>query len=107
MVSQVGDGTVLVVAPRPSRPYGLTAAEVTGSFTVSRLTADLAARRIRGDAPVVAHADAPPPTVGVGQSARDALEALGPAGPGPDAVLVLRDGRAHAILTRAELLGWS
>ena len=35
---------------------------------------------------------------------RDALEALGPAGTGPDTVLVLRDGRAHAILTRAALL---
>jgi cystathionine beta-synthase len=95
---------VLVVAPRPSRPYGLTAAEVIGSFSLTRLAADLAVGRIHGHAPVTAHADAPPPTVGVGQSARDALAALGPAGTGPDAVLVLRDGRAHAILTRAELL---
>jgi cystathionine beta-synthase len=95
---------VLVVAPRPGRPYGLTATEVIGSFSPARLAADLAAGRIDGHAPVTAHADAPPPTVGAGQSPRDALEALGPADSGPDAVLVLRDGRAHAVLTRAELL---
>jgi cystathionine beta-synthase len=95
---------VLVVAPRPSRPYGLTVTEVIGSFAPARLAADLAAGRIHGHAPVTAHADAPPPTVGVGQSPRDALEALAAAGTGPDAVLVLHDGRAHAILTRAELL---
>lgn len=95
---------VLVVEPRPSRPYGLTAAEVIGSFSPARLAADLAVGRIDGHVPVSANADAPLPTVGVGQSARDALEALGTAGAGPDAVLVLRDGRAHAILTRAELL---
>jgi cystathionine beta-synthase len=109
-----GDGTpaadsaartaVLVVGPRPSRPYGLTATEVIGSFSPARLAADLAAGRIDGHAPVTAHADAPPPTAGAGQSPRDALEALGTAGTGPDAVLVLRDGRAHAVLTRAELL---
>jgi hypothetical protein len=45
-----------------------------------------------------------PPTIGAGQSVHDALEAFGPAGTGPDTVLVLRDGRAHAILTRAALL---
>jgi cystathionine beta-synthase len=95
---------VLVVEPRPSRPYGLTATEVIGSLSPARLAADLSAGRIHADAPVTAHADAPPPAVGAGQSTRDALAALGAAGTGPDAVLVLRDGRAHAILTRAELL---
>jgi cystathionine beta-synthase len=94
----------LIVAPRPSRPYGLTATEVIGSFSVARLTAALAAGRARGDDAITDHADAPLPTIGAGQSVHDALEALGPAGPGPDAVLVLRDGRAHAILTRDALV---
>jgi cystathionine beta-synthase len=94
----------LIVAPRPSRPYGLTATEVIGSFSVARLAADLAAGRVHGDDPITGHADAPLPTIGAGQSVHDALEALGPAGTGPDTVLVLRDGRAHAILTRAALL---
>lgn len=94
---------MLVVAARPSRPFGLTAAEVIGSFCPARLAADLAASRVGGRAPVTACADPPPPTVGLGQSPREALEILGPAGSGPDAVLVLRDGRAHAVLTRTEL----
>ncbi len=94
----------LLVAPRPSRPYGVNAAEVTGSFSVPQLAAGLAAGRVSGDDPVAKQADAPLPTVGTGQSVPDALEALGPAGTGPDAVLVLRDGRAHAVLSRAALL---
>jgi cystathionine beta-synthase len=104
-----GSGTAdlaaaLIVAPRPSRPYGLTATEVIGSLPVARLAADLAAGRVRGGDSITGHADAPLPTIGAGQSVHDALEALGPAGTGPDTVLVLRDGRAHAILTRAALL---
>jgi cystathionine beta-synthase len=94
----------LIVPPRPSRPYGVSATEVIGSFSVARLTADLAAGRMHGDDPISGYADPPPPTIGAGQSVPHALEALGPAGTGPDAVLVLRDGRAHAILTRAALL---
>jgi cystathionine beta-synthase len=94
----------LIVASRPSRPYGVSASEVTGSFSVARLTADLTAGRVRGDDPISGYADPPPPTIGAGQSVHDALEALGPAGTGPDTVLVLRDGRAHAVLTRAALL---
>jgi cystathionine beta-synthase len=96
---------VLVVVPRPSRPYGLTAAEVVGSFSPERLAADMTIGRIHPDAPVTAHADPPLPTAGTGQSVPEALHELGPAGSVPEAVLVLRDGRAHAILTRAELLG--
>jgi cystathionine beta-synthase len=94
----------LIVAPRPSRPYGLTASEVIGSLSVARLTADLAAGRVHGDDPICGYADSPPPAIGAGQSLHDALEALGPASTGPDTILVLRDGRAHAILTRADLL---
>ena len=96
---------VLVAAPRPSRPYGLAAAEVIGSFSPGRLAAGLAAGRVSGGDPVTAHADAPPPAVGAGQSVLDARDALGPAGRGPDTVLVLRDGRAHAILSRDDLPG--
>jgi cystathionine beta-synthase len=105
--ANAADRTVLVVAARPSRPHGLTAAEVIGSFSPARFAADLAAGRFAGHAPVTAHADAPPPTVGIGQSPRDALDALdalGPAGAGPGAILVLRDGRALGVLSRAELL---
>ena len=94
----------LIVASRPSRPYGVSATEVIGSFSVARLTADLTAGRVLGDDPISGYADPPPPTVGSGQSVHDALEALGPAGTGPDTVIVLRDGRAHAVLTRAALL---
>jgi cystathionine beta-synthase len=100
-----GIAPVLIVAPRRHRPHGLSAAEVIGSFSPARLAADLAADRVRGDDPVTAHADAPLPTVGIGQSVLAALDALGAEGTGPDAALVLRDGRAHAILTRTELLG--
>jgi cystathionine beta-synthase len=92
------------VAPRPSRPYGLTATEVIGSLSVARLAADLAAGCVLGDDPISGYADPPPPTIGAGQSVYDALEALGSASTGPDTILVLRDGRAHAILTRAALL---
>jgi cystathionine beta-synthase len=99
-----GPDTVLVVAPRPSRPWGVNAAEVTGLLRAARLAADLAAGRVRGDDPVAVYADAPPPAVGAGQPAGDALAALGPAGTGPDTVVVVRDGRAHAVLTRAALL---
>jgi cystathionine beta-synthase len=100
-----GGGTVaLVVTPRPSRPYGLTAAEVVGSLSVARLSGDLAAGRVRRDDPVTGYADAPLPTVGTGQFVSAALDVLGTEDHGPGAVLVLRDGRAHAILTRAELL---
>jgi cystathionine beta-synthase len=94
----------LIVASRPSRPYGISATEVIGSLSVARLTADLVAGRVLGDDPISGYADPPPPTIGAGQSVHDALEALGSAGTGPDTVLVLRDGRADAILTRAALL---
>jgi cystathionine beta-synthase len=97
------DGTVTVtdVLERGGPDDGRRAAdEIRAPF----VTADLAAGRVRGDDPITGHADAPPPTIGAGQSVHDALEALGPAGSGPDTVLVLRDGRAHAILTRAALL---
>jgi cystathionine beta-synthase len=103
--SAAGLAAALIVAPRPGRPYGVTATEVIGSFSVARFAADLAAGRVHADDPVTGYADAPLPTVGSGQSVHDALEALGPAGTGPDTVLVLRDGRAHAILSRAALLG--
>jgi hypothetical protein len=82
----------------------VSATEVIGSFSVARLTADLTAGRVLGDDPISGYADPPPPAIGAGQTVHDALEALGPAGTGPDTVIVLRDGRAHAVLTRAALL---
>jgi cystathionine beta-synthase len=99
-----GQTVALVVSPRPSRPYGLTGAEVTGSLPVARLSRDLAAGRVRLDDAITGYAGAPLPTVGTGQSLAAALDALGAEGAAGDAVLVLRDGRAHAVLTRAELL---
>jgi len=101
--STVGPDPALIVASRPGRTHGVSATEVIGSVSVGRLAADLAAGRARGDDPISGYADPPPPAIGAGQSVHDALEALGPAATGPDAVLVLRDGRAHAILTRAAL----
>jgi cystathionine beta-synthase len=103
-VSTDDRAAALVVASRPSRPYGVSATEVIGSFSVARLTADLTTGRVLGDDPISGYADPPPPTIGAGQSVHDALEAFGPAGTGPDTVIVLRDGRAHAVLTRAALL---
>jgi cystathionine beta-synthase len=101
--SKADRAAALIVASRPCRPYGVSATEVIGSFSTARLTADLAVGRVHGDDPISGYADPPPPTIGAGQSVHDALEALGPAGTGSDAVLVLRDGRAHAILTRTAL----
>jgi cystathionine beta-synthase len=93
------------VTSRPSRSHGVSATEVIGSFSAARLTADRVAGRVRSDDLISGYADPPPPTIGTGQSVHDALAALGPAGAGPDMVLVLRDGRASAILTRAALVG--
>jgi cystathionine beta-synthase len=101
--STADPAAALIVTSRPSRTHGVSATEVIGSFSAARLTADLAAGRVQGDDLISGYADPPPPTIGAGQSVHDALAALGPAGAGPDMVLVLRDGRAHAILTRAAL----
>jgi cystathionine beta-synthase len=99
-----GQTVALVVTPRPRRPYGLTAAEVTGSLPVSRLIRDLAAGRVRPGDPITGYVGPPLATVGTGQSVTAALDALGAEGAVPDAVLVLRDGRAHAVVTRAGLV---
>jgi cystathionine beta-synthase len=104
VASDTAPAAALIVAPRPSRPYGVSAAEVTGSFAPARLAAALAGGRARGDDPVTRYADAAPPAVGTGQSLDDALAALDGASDKPDTVLVLRDGRACALLTRAALL---
>jgi cystathionine beta-synthase len=100
-----GEPVALVVTPRPSRPFGLTAAEVTGALPVARLSRDLAAGRIRPGDPITGYVGAPLAMVGTGQSVRAALDALDAEGTAADAVLVLRDGRAHAVVSRAELSG--
>ena len=102
--STADPAAALIVTSRTSRTHGISATEVIGSLSATRLIADLAAGRGQSDDPISGHADPPPPTIGAGQSLHDALEALGSAGTGPDTILVLRDGRAHAILTRAALL---
>jgi cystathionine beta-synthase len=101
-------GPALVVLPRPGRQHGITASEVLGSISPARLADGLAAGRIRAGDLVTAHMDSPPLTVGIGEAVADALRALGAAPVGPDAAafdvaLVLRDGRAHALITRAQL----
>jgi cystathionine beta-synthase len=102
--STADPAAALIVASRSSRTHGVSATEVIGSFSAARLTAALAVGRVHGDDLISGYGDPAPPTIGAGQSVHDALEPLGSAGSGPDTVLVLRDGRAHAILTRAALL---
>jgi cystathionine beta-synthase len=101
---QADPGAALIVVPRASRPHGVSATEVIGSVSLVRLAADLAAGRVRGPDPVPGYADPSPPAIGTGQSVREALEILGPAGTAPDTALVLRDGCAYATITRAALL---
>ncbi|HEX5403594.1 MAG TPA: pyridoxal-phosphate dependent enzyme [Pseudonocardiaceae bacterium] len=91
-------GAVLVVVPRAERPYGVASAEILGTVSPAGLGVALAAGQIRRDDPVPL--GLPLPVVGVGESLPDAVAALGD----HDGVVVLEDGRALAVLSRAELL---
>ncbi|MFJ2807434.1 pyridoxal-phosphate dependent enzyme [Kitasatospora sp. NPDC087271] len=114
----VPGGVAPVVLARAARPYGVSATEVVGSVSRAVLAAALADGSAKpgdplggpsGDSP----GDSPGgplgallgpalPAVGVGQSPAEARAALGGA---HEAVLVLVDGRAVAVLSRARLGG--
>ncbi|MER6301246.1 pyridoxal-phosphate dependent enzyme [Kitasatospora sp. NPDC001539] len=93
-------GIAPAVLPRAARPYGVADAEVLGSVSREVLRAALADGGAKPDGPVRPLLGPALPTVGVGQSAAEARAAL--AG-GHPAVVVLVDGRAAGVLTRAAL----
>jgi cystathionine beta-synthase len=62
---------------------------------------EIAAGRIDPASPVLEHAAEPLPAVGAGQSASDALHALGSDHGG---AVVLKDGRAVALISRSRLV---
>jgi cystathionine beta-synthase len=101
VASAVGSSAAVPVAlARDERPYGLTAAEILGSLEVGALRAEIEAGRVNANSPVLDHLAAPLPTVGIGQVVSEARAALGES---HGAAIVLRDGRAVALITRAEL----
>ncbi|MER7752860.1 pyridoxal-phosphate dependent enzyme [Kitasatospora sp. NPDC097643] len=95
-------GVAPVVLARTAWPYGVSATEVVGSVSREALAAALADGGAKPDDPVGALLGPTLPTVGVGQSPAEARAELGEGHPG---VLVLVDGRAVALLDRAQLAG--
>ncbi|MFG3229835.1 pyridoxal-phosphate dependent enzyme [Kitasatospora sp. NPDC048194] len=93
-------GIAPAVLPRAARPYGVADAEVLGSVSREVLRAALADGGAKPDGPVRPLLGPALPTVGVGQSAAEARAALAGGHPG---VVVLVDGRAAGVLTRAAL----
>ena len=91
-----------VVLPRAARPYGVAAAEVLGSVSRKVLQVAIANGDVKRDDPVRPLLGPALPTFGVGQPAAEARAAL-MAG-GQAGVVVLVDGRAAGVLTRAALL---
>jgi cystathionine beta-synthase len=89
----------LVVLSRERR-HGVTAAEVVGSVEPAVLQAAIDAGQVSAGSPVTDHLAPPLPAVGIGQAVSEARAVLGPGHP---AAIVLRDGRAVALITRAEL----
>lgn len=93
-------GVAPAVLPRAARPYGVADAEVLGSVSREVLLAALADGGAKSDGPVRPLLGPVLPTVGVGQPAADARAALAGGHPG---VVVLVDGKAAGVLTRAAL----
>jgi cystathionine beta-synthase len=91
-------GAVPVVVPRAERPYGVASGEILGAVSPARLGAALAEGRIRPDERIPL--DPPLPVVGVGESLPATIEALAD----HDGVIVLEDGRALAVVSRAVLM---
>jgi cystathionine beta-synthase len=91
-------GAVPVVVPRAERPYGVASGEILGAVSPARLGAALAEDRIRPDERLPL--DPPLPVVGVGESLPATIEALAD----HDGVIVLEDGRALAVVSRAVLM---
>ncbi|MFD0399694.1 pyridoxal-phosphate dependent enzyme [Kitasatospora sp. NPDC127121] len=106
----VPGGVAPVVLARAARPYGVSATEVVGSVSRAVLAAAIADGGAKPDDPVGGSPGGPLgallgpalPAVGVGQSPAEARAALGGA---HEAVLVLVDGRAVAVLSRPRLEG--
>ncbi|WP_371483851.1 pyridoxal-phosphate dependent enzyme [Kitasatospora sp. NBC_00315] len=93
-------GVAPVVLARPDRPYGFSGAEVLGSLSLAEVERAIAAGLARPGDPVDGLIGAALPTVGVGQPLSAAREVLGRE---HDAAVVLLDGRAVALVHRAEL----
>jgi cystathionine beta-synthase len=91
-------GAVPVVVPRAERPYGVASGEILGAVSPARLGAAVAEGRIRPDERIPL--DPPLPVVGVGESLAATIEALAD----HDGVIVLEDGRALAVVSRAVLM---
>jgi cystathionine beta-synthase len=91
-------GAVPVVVPRAERPYGVASGEILGAVSPARLGAAVAEDRIRPDERLPL--DPPLPVVGVGESLPATIEALAD----HDGVIVLEDGRALAVVSRAVLM---
>ncbi|GAA5201664.1 cystathionine beta-synthase [Microbacterium jejuense] len=80
----------------------IPAADVVGVVTLGALRTAVVAGR--ADDLVRDHVGPPPPTVGVGRCAEDAVHRLEAAPLGWEAASILRDGRIVAVATRDELL---
>jgi cystathionine beta-synthase len=100
VASRPESAMVAVVLARKERRHGITASEILGWVDVATLGTAIAAGRVRAGSSVLDHLAAPPPTVGIGQSITEARAALGP---GHAAAVVLRDGRALSLVSRAVL----
>ncbi|MQS11332.1 pyridoxal-phosphate dependent enzyme [Streptomyces kaniharaensis] len=93
----VPGGVAPAVLARAARPYGVSATEVVGSVSRAVLESGLADGSAKPDGPLSALLGPALPTVGVGQSPAEVRAVLGDA---HEAVLVLVDGRAAAVLHR-------
>jgi cystathionine beta-synthase len=95
-------GLVAVVTPRESGSPTRSAPEVLGAVASATLRALVAADSARAGDDVAAHHTGVPAAVGAGENAAAAVARLDAEG-GNGPVLVLVDGRAVALVTRAEL----
>jgi cystathionine beta-synthase len=93
---------VPVVLARDSRPYGVAAGEILGSIDIETLVVAVASGEVRADSSVLGQLDEALPTVGVGQTVS---AAYGELGDHRALAVVLEDGRAVGLVTRAELSG--
>jgi hypothetical protein len=95
-------GLVAVVTPRESGSPTRSVPEVLGAVASATLRALVAAEPARAGDDVAAHHTGVPAAVGAGENAAAAVARLDAEG-GNGPVLVLVDGRAVALVTRAEL----
>ena len=93
-------GAFPVVLARDERRHGITATEIIGSVDADLLRTAISTGRVDARSPILEHLADPLPTVGLGQTVSEARAALGHQHAG---AIVLRDGRAVALITRNEL----